>query len=503
MMPQTEGNLFALVPLLLFMALMLAIGVWVRRGRGFGEDFVQQYFIGNRRLGGFVLAMTTVATYSSVSSFVGGPGMAWKVGFGWIYMAVVQVTAIFLVLGIFGKRVAMLSRRFDAVTVVDIIRERFESNGLAMLAALVIVLFFCGTMTAQFVGGARLFAAATGYSYEMGLLLFGLVVVLYTSIGGFRAVALTDTCCALMMMVGIVVLLYYVLAAGGGYEAILSGLHAEHPELFEPLSAGKMPLGLYLTQWILVGICTIALPQSVVRGISYKDTHSLHRAMLIGTVVVGFMNIGVNFTGILAHGVLDGPEASYGSIDNIIPLTIARAVPPELVGLAIIGPLAASISTISGLLIVASSAIVKDVYLAHARAKGRTVADRHLSRLSVVTTAALGVLVFFIALTPPSLIWIINMFAFGGLETAFFWMLLLGLYWRGANRLGALLSMAGGTVAYCAAQAAGFKLMGLHQITIGITVSLVLFLLGARLGRPTSAEVLQVFFPGERGEEKG
>ena len=503
MMPQTEGNLFALVPLLLFMALMLAIGVWVRRGRGFGEDFVQQYFIGNRRLGGFVLAMTTVATYSSVSSFVGGPGMAWKVGFGWIYMAVVQVTAIFLVLGIFGKRVAMLSRRFDAVTVVDIIRERFESNGLAMLAALVIVLFFCGTMTAQFVGGARLFAAATGYSYEMGLLHFGLVVVLYTSIGGFRAVALTDTCCALMMMVGIVVLLYYVLAAGGGYQAILSGLHAEHPELFEPLSAGKMPLGLYFTQWLLVGICTIALPQSVVRGISYKDTHSLHRAMLIGTVVVGFMNIGVNFTGILAHGVLDGPEASYGSVDNIIPLTIARAVPPELVGLAIIGPLAASISTISGLLIVASSAIVKDVYLAHMRAKERTVKAVHLSRLSVVTTAALGVLVFALALTPPSLIWIINMFAFGGLETAFFWMLLLGLYWRGANRLGALLSMAGGTVAYCAAQAAGFKLMGLHQITIGITVSLVLFLLGARLGRPTSAEVLQVFFPGARGEEKG
>ena len=503
MMPQTEGNLFALVPLLLFMALMLAIGVWVRRGRGFGEDFVQQYFIGNRRLGGFVLAMTTVATYSSVSSFVGGPGMAWKVGFGWIYMAVVQVTAIFLVLGIFGKRVAMLSRRFDAVTVVDIIRERFESNGLAMLAALVIVLFFCGTMTAQFVGGARLFAAATGYSYEMGLLLFGLVVVLYTSIGGFRAVALTDTCCALMMMVGIVVLLYYVLAAGGGYEAILSGLHAEHPELFEPLSAGKMPLGLYLTQWLLVGICTIALPQSVVRGISYKDTHSLHRAMLIGTVVVGFMNIGVNFTGILAHGVLDGPEASYGSVDNIIPLLIARGVSPVLVGLAIIGPLAASISTISGLLIVASSAIVKDVYLAHMRAKGRTVKAVHLSRLSVVTTAALGVLVFFIALTPPSLIWIINMFAFGGLETAFFWMLLLGLYWRGANRLGALLSMAGGTVAYCAAQAMGWKVMGLHQITIGITVSLVLFLLGARLGRPTSAAVLQVFFPGERGEEKG
>ena len=221
--------------------------------------------------------------------------------------------------------------------------------------------------------------------------------------------------------------------------------------------------------------------------------------MLIGTVVVGFMNIGVNFTGILAHGVLDGPVSEYGSVDNIIPLTIARAIPPELVGLAILGPIAASISTISGLLIVASSAIVKDVYLAHARAKGRTVGAQTLSRLSVLTTAALGGLVFLIALTPPSLIWIINMFAFGGLETAFFWMLLLGLYWRGANRLGALLSMAGGTLAYCAAQAAGFKVLGLHQITIGMTVSLALFLVGARLGAPTRAEVLDTFFP--RAEE--
>jgi hypothetical protein len=111
---------------------------------------------------GFVLAMTTVATYSSVSSFVGGPGMAWQIGFGWIYMAVVQVTAIFLVLGIFGKRVALLSRKFDAVTVVDIIRERFQSDALASMAAFIIVLFFCATMTAQFVGGAKLFRDGYG-----------------------------------------------------------------------------------------------------------------------------------------------------------------------------------------------------------------------------------------------------------------------------------------------------------------------------------------------------
>ena len=104
------GTPAALLPLALFMAVMLGISFFVRWQAQTGEGgFLRQYFVGNRDLGGFVLAMTTVATYSSVSSFVGGPGMAWSGGFGWIYMAVVQVTAVFLVLGIFGKRVALLA----------------------------------------------------------------------------------------------------------------------------------------------------------------------------------------------------------------------------------------------------------------------------------------------------------------------------------------------------------------------------------------------------------
>ncbi|MBR4384222.1 MAG: sodium/pantothenate symporter [Selenomonadaceae bacterium] len=487
-------SLILLLPLLAFMGVMIAISIFVRHKQA-GKNFVSSYFVGNRELGGFVLAMTTVATYSSVSSFVGGPGMAFQVGFGWIYMAVVQVTAIFLVLGIFGKRVALLARKLNAVTVVDIIRARFQSDTLAAVAAFVIVLFFCGTMTAQFVGGAKLFAAVTGYSYEAGLILFGLTVVIYTSIGGFRAVALTDTCCAIMMMIGIVLLLKYVLQAGGGFENIMATLETNNPELFEPFSFGNMPWTIYFTQWLLVGICTIALPQSVVRGISYKNTQGLHQAMLIGTVVVGFMNIGINFTGILAHGVLSGTAADYGGVDNIIPTTIVTAMPIELVGLAIIGPLAASISTISGLLIVASSAIVKDVYLHWAEKNNRTVTAARVKFLSMATTAVIGAAVFVIALTPPSLIWLINMFAFGGLETAFFWTLLLGLFWKRANKLGAMLSMTGGTIIYCATQAAGFKIMNLHQITIGITCSLILFLIGSYLGKRSDDETLKIFFP--------
>ena len=297
-----------------------------------------------------------------------------------------------------------------------------------------------------------------------------------------------------MMMLGIVILLHYVLSMGGGVENILGRLQVEKPEMFEPLSGGKMPWTLYLTQWLLVGVCTIGLPQSVVRGISYKDTSGMKQAMVIGTVVIGFMNIGINFVGILAHGVLNGDAAANGGIDNVIPAAIVTAVPPELVGLAIIGPLAASISTISGLLIVASSAVVKDVYVHYNISRGREVLQSKMKRLSVITTAVMGLIVFFVALTPPSLIWLINMFAFGGLETAFLWTLLLGLYWKGANKLGAELSMIGGTIVYCASQALGFKLFDLHQITIGITVSLILFIIGSKFGKPTDAETLREFF---------
>ena len=204
----------------------------------------------------------------------------------------------------------------------------------------------------------------------------------------------------------------------------------------------------------------------------------MHRAMIIGTIVIAFMNIAVNLVGVLGRGVLGVPAQALGGVDSVIPQLMAQVMPPALLGLAIIGPLAASISTISGVLIVASSAVVKDVYLHHMQKRGRDVPEETLSRLSMGVTAALGIVVFLLAVSPPSLIWLINMFAFGGLETAFFWVLVFGLFTNWATRTGALASMAGGILVYCTAMAAGFKPLGLHPIAVGITVSLLFFLLG-------------------------
>jgi sodium/pantothenate symporter len=491
-----SGNLATLIPVVLFLALSIGIAVYERRkSKAEGGGFVSEYFIGNRGLGGFVLAMTTIATYGSVSSFVGGPGQAWNVGFGWVYMATVQVTALFLLFGIMGKKMALISRRINAVTVIDVIRARYNSDALANVSAVIIVLFFAATMVAQFVGGAKLFEAVTGYSYVIGLALFGIAVILYTTIGGFRGVAVTDALCGIAMIVGIIVLAWGILSAGGGYTQVMQTIEDTKPSMLEPLGGGSMPVGLYFTQWLLVGVLTFCLPQSVVRTLGFKDERSLKQAMVMGTVIIGFMMIVVTALGVLAKGIMPEDLSAYGgSVDNIIPLAIVSSLPSWLAGIAIIGPIAASISTVSSLLIASSSAIVKDVYLHRCSQRGVQVSDRKVARLSQMFTLAVGIIVFVLAIVPPDVIWKINMFAFGGLETAFCWVFACGLFWKRANRAGALASMTIGTVVYCLCMAIGFKPFGLHQIVIGITVSLVCMVVGSYLGKPETRNQ-EVFFP--------
>jgi sodium/pantothenate symporter len=480
---------------------MLAVGFVIRKRsqKDRSVDFSKDYFIGGRSLGGFVLAMTLVATYSSGSSFVGGPGVAWLRGFGWVYLAMTQVLAAFLVMGVMGKKMAIISRKIEAVTVVDVIRTRYESNALANIGAVLIVVFFCGTMVAQFISGAQLFAAAAGINYTLGLFVFALVVVAFTAVGGFKAVAVTDTICALAMLTGLGVLAYAVLDHGGGMSNIMTTIK-EQPQMLEPTSGGAISVRLLISFWMLSGVCTLGLPQSLVRNMSYKSSKSLHHAMIYGTVVVGAMMLGMHLIGVLSRGVIHELPAG-GTTDSIMPHLVVNYLSPIWAGIAIIAPLAAAISTVSSLLISASSSIIKDVYQHAVERKGERADQKKVARFSIIVTAVIGVACILVALKPPAVIVWINMFAFGGLQTAFFWTFLLGFFWKKANTTGALLSMVGGVFAYCYSMAPGipasFKvpLYGFHAIVVGIGLGLALFVIGSLIGKPNNEKVLKLFFP--------
>ena len=130
--------------------------------------------------------------------------------------------------------------------------------------------------------------------------------------------------------------------------------------------------------------------------------------------------------------------------------------------------------------------------------------DALVARSSQIITLAVGAIVFVLAIVPPDVIWKINMFAFGGLETAFCWVFVGALFFKRANKVGAVASMVGGTLVYCVCMALGFKLFGLHQIVIGITVSLLCMVIGSWIGNrransedvAANAEMREVFFPG-------
>nr|MCR5160485.1 sodium/panthothenate symporter [Lachnospiraceae bacterium] len=132
-----SNTFIMLFPVIAFFAIMLGVGFYIQKKSedAKAKDFSKEYYIGGRSLGGFVLAMTLVATYSSVSSFLSGPGTAWARGYGWVYYASTQVVAAFIVLGVLGKKMAVIGRRVDAVTVIDVIRARYHSELLANFCA--------------------------------------------------------------------------------------------------------------------------------------------------------------------------------------------------------------------------------------------------------------------------------------------------------------------------------------------------------------------------------
>ena len=483
-----------IVPLILYFILIMGIALWGSRAAGKRSDtkgFMEEYFIGSRSMGGFVLAMAIITTYTSASSFVGGPGVAYNVGLGWILLSMIQVPTAFLTLGVLGKRFALIARRTNAVTITDFIRARYGSDLVVILASLSLLVFFMASMLAQFIGGARLFESVTGYSYQTGLLIFGLTVVIYTTVGGFRAVVLTDTIQGVMMLFASLAILYAVITAGGGVESIMQTLYSIDPQLLTPTGGGNaIPKPFILSFWVLVGIGILGLPQTTQKCLGYKDSRSMHNAMIIGTFVVGFTMLAMHLVGAMGRAVI--PDITVG--DLAVPTLTVRLMSPFWAGIFIAGPLAAIMSTVDSMLIMCSAAIVKDLYFHYIVKNDESrLSPKKVRGMSLVVTAVVGVLVFFAAMKPPSLLVWINLFAFGGLEAVFFCPTLFGIYWKRANSTGAILSMICGAAAFFWFNITKTSIAGTTAIVPTLVIAIAAFVAGSLLGRPESEEKLKVF----------
>ena len=199
-----------IVVLIAYLFVVFGLSLYAMRKRSTG-NFLSEYFLGSRSMGGFVLAMTLTATYISASSFIGGPGAAYKYGLGWVLLAMIQVPTIWLSLGILGKKFAILARRYNAITLNDMLQARYQSRAVVWIASVSLLVAFVGAIAVQFIGGARLLETAAGIKYETGLLIFGITIALYTAFGGFRASVLNDTMQGMVMLIGTIVLLCWAM----------------------------------------------------------------------------------------------------------------------------------------------------------------------------------------------------------------------------------------------------------------------------------------------------
>lgn len=472
-------RLMSLIPLLIFLFACLTIAFFIRKFMPHAH-FEREYFIGGRRLGPFVLVMTTVATFGSITAFVGMPGQAWGYGFGWVYLSCAQIVSLILLFGVIGKKLALISRRIHAVSLIDIINARYQSSVLTFITSGALIFFFTALIVAQLVGAAKIFEATTGFSYMLGLIVITITTAVYTTIGGFRGVAITDAISGIAMIASAIVLAVGILSAGGGYENIMQTISTQKPEMFDIFAGGQMSIGLFVTQWLILGLLVFAMPQVAVRCISFKNTRGMRHALWIGTLMMGLLFVGLTALGALSYGVFPDVLDNGGNIDDVIPLVISQVLPPWLASIVILGPIAAAVSTVSSLLISSSVNIIQGIYTNTAFHRQKPLERWRVRFSSQIASILLSLIALVVAITPPDLIWRLSMFVFGGIEVVFCWILLFGLFWHRANKVGAVLCLGSGLITYLIASLCGTPFLGdFGGVVIALGVSLVFMVAGS------------------------
>ncbi|WP_312906891.1 sodium/pantothenate symporter [Tissierella praeacuta] len=492
-------NFQVLIPIVIYFIAMYFIGIYaakllnnVKRSKtSDGSEYMDEFMTGGRDTGGFVLAMTLVATYLSAGSFIGGPGTAYTHGLAWVFLAMAQMPTGYYTLAVLGKKFAIVSRKINANSITDFLRIRYESEAVVIISSLSIIFFLIAAMSAQWIGAARLLQGSTGIDYTIALAFFGITVVVHTAIGGYRGVVLNDTMQGIVMTISTLTLFVMILIKGGGIPNIIQNMKAIDPGMITPFGVqdGFMTKPWVTSFWILVGFAVIGLPSVSQRAMSYKDSKSLNAGIKYGTVVSLLILIGMHLIGAFGSTLVFGIESG----DLVVPTLAVTLFPSVLAGIILSGPLAAVMSTVDSQLLVVVGAIVNDLIINYI--KPNLSKDPHkVSRWTIGWAVIIGTIIFIVAMEPPELMVWLNLFATAGQLSTFLWPTILGLYWKKANKEGAISSMVVGIGSYIVYNYYLPRPLGLHAIVPSLVLSLITFIVVSKVTRPPSKQTIQTFW---------
>lgn len=456
------NNLFIiLATIVCYLAIMVSIGAWFTKKNKSTSDF----YLGGRKLGPLVTAMSAEASDMSSWLLMGLPGVALIAG-----LAEASWTAIGLAAGtyinwlIVAKRIRIYSSKLDAVTIPEFFSKRFgdDKGILKIIAALVIITFFIPYTASGFSACGKLFESLFGVPYLQAMIVSGIVIVVYTALGGFLAASTTDYIQSIVMTIALVVVLAFGINYAGGWSAVcdnaknLAGylnFTVTHGagSVSEAIAgtAGTKPYGaLTIASTLAWGFGYFGMPHILLRFMAIEKVEKIKLARRVASVwVVISMSIAI-VIGIVGYGVVkSGVVGNLQDSERII-IEIAKAISGEGIGFAIIaglilsGILAATMSTADSQLLAASSSISEDIM----RAANVKISDKKRMFVARCSVIVIAIIAMFIAKDPQSKVFEIVSFAWAGFGATFGPLVLFALFYKRTNKWGALAGMVSGAV---------------------------------------------------------
>ena len=449
-------NFCIIATIVVYLLAMLAIGFVFSKNNSDSKDF----YLGGRKMGPIVTAMSSEASDMSSWLLMGLPGLAYLTG-----VANPAWTAIGLGIGtwfnwlIVARRLRRYSANINAITVPEFYSKRYHdnSNVLNAIAALVIIVFFIPYTASGFAACGKLFNSLFGVDYMVAMLISAAVIVGYTIMGGFKAVSTTDLIQSIVMTIALVVVVTFGISKAGGVEAVIDNAKSLPGYLsmkasYDVGTNSSTPYSfLTIVSTIAWGLGYFGMPHILLRFMAIKDEKKLVLSRRIATIWV-FIAMGITiFIGMVGLGMTKAGELGFlsGSSSETIIVEIAGLISRHgvlaaiVAGLILAGILAATMSTADSQMLAAASSVSQNIVQDFFKVKISEKKSLLVARLTIVVISLIGV---FLARDPNSSVFNIVSFAWAGFGGAFGAVTLCALFWKRSNKWGALAGMIGGGV---------------------------------------------------------
>ncbi len=415
------------------------------------SDFV----IGGKRLGFWVAAFSAQATGESAWLLLGVTGMGAMFGFSAYWIVVGEVLGVAVAWFCMAPRFKQLTDHYRSMTVIDYLVSRFQSSTptLRVISALSLCFFVLIYISAQIDATGSAFASFLEWDYLTGAIVGFAVVAAYCIAGGFLAAAWTDMFQGAMMLLCLVMLPVVAWFSLSESDAIYAGLQAIDPALVNIWGAGGLTLmnGLVAFGLVAIGLGFLGSPQIFARMIAIRSNAQVHRGKWVAvtfTILASFCAVSIGILGrylFTEAGV--APDAALGKgAEGVLPQLVEHVFPPWIVGLYVAAVLAAIMSTVSSLLVMAAGSLTHDLY---ERLLNPSLGDAAAASLCRKVTLAMALVALALAITvsvlsPGRTIFWFVIFGWSGIAATFCPMIILSLCWSKFTERGAIASMIAG-----------------------------------------------------------